>query len=166
MLGSRGGMAIRFSEEDLRPIGRAAMGVKSMELDEGDRVVAMCVVEEGAEVLAITELGYGKRTAIDEYRLQSRAGKGILAMRLTDKTGYLAGQMLVTDGEDILVITDDGTIIRTPVDTIPILGRATQGVRVMRVADGSRIASFERAEAEEEDADTEEPTEAEKDEEI
>ena len=118
-------------------------------------------------MLAITELGYGKRTAIDEYRVQSRAGKGILAMRLTDKTGYLAGQMLVTEGEDILVITDDGTIIRTPVDAIPILGRATQGVRVMRVNDGSRIASFERAEAEdEEEDDTEEPAEAEKDEEI
>ncbi len=170
ILGSRGGMAIRFSEEDLRPIGRSAMGVKSMELDADDRVVAMSMVEEGAEVLAITELGYGKRTSIDEYRLQSRAGKGILAMRLTDKTGYLAGQMLVTEGEDILVITDDGTIIRTPVDTIPSLGRATQGVRVMRVQDGSRIASFERAEAEEEeDADeesTEETVGTEKDEEI
>jgi DNA gyrase subunit A len=138
-----------------------------MDLDEGDRVVAMSIIEEGAKVLAITELGYGKRTEIDEYRIQSRAGKGILAMRLTDKTGFLAGQMLVTQDEDILVITDDGTIIRTPIDAIPTLGRATQGVRVMRVADGSRIVSFERAEAEDdEDECTEETAEAEKDGEI
>ena len=151
LLGTRDGMSIRFAETDLRPIGRNAVGVRGIELAEGDRVVAMSIVEEDTDVLAITENGYGKRTAIEEYRLQSRAGKGIKAMNLTDKTGGLAGQLLVRSDEDILIITDDGTIILTPVDSIPLHGRATQGVRLMRVAEGSRIMSIERAEQEPEE---------------
>ena len=151
LLGTRDGMSICFAETDLRPIGRNAVGVRGIELAEGDRVVAMSIVEEDTDVLAITENGYGKRTAIEEYRLQSRAGKGIKAMNLTDKTGGLAGQLLVRSDEDILIITDDGTIIRTPVDSIPLHGRATQGVRLMRVAEGSRIMSIERAEQEPEE---------------
>ena len=151
LLGTRDGMSIRFAETDLRPIGRNAVGVRGIELAEGDQVVAMSIVEEDTDVLAITENGYGKRTAIEEYRLQSRAGKGIKAMNLTDKTGGLAGQLLVRSDEDILIITDDGTIIRTPVDSIPLHGRATQGVRLMCVADGSRIMSIERAEQEPEE---------------
>ena len=151
LLGTRDGMSIRFAETDLRPIGRNAVGVRGIELAEGDQVVAMSIVEEDTDVLAITENGYGKRTAIEEYRLQSRAGKGIKAMNLTDKTGGLAGQLLVRSDEDILIITDDGTIIRTPVDSVPLHGRATQGVRLMRVADGSRIMSIERAEQEPEE---------------
>ena len=151
LLGTRDGMSIRFAETDLRPIGRNAVGVRGIELAEGDRVVAMSIVEEDTDVLAITENGYGKRTAIEEYRLQSRAGKGIKAMNLTDKTGGLAGQLLVRSDEDILIITDDGTIIRTPVDSIPLHGRATQGVRLMRVGEGSRIMSIERAEQEPEE---------------
>lgn len=151
LLGTRDGMSIRFAETDLRPIGRNAVGVRGIELAEGDQVVAMSIVEEDTDVLAITENGYGKRTAIEEYRLQSRAGKGIKAMNLTDKTGGLAGQLLVRSDEDILIITDDGTIIRTPVDSVPLHGRATQGVRLMRVAEGSRIMSIERAEQEPEE---------------
>ena len=151
LLGTRDGMSIRFAETDLRPISRNAVGVRGIELAEGDRVVAMSIVEEDTDVLAITENGYGKRTAIEEYRLQSRAGKGIKAMNLTDKTGGLAGQLLVRSDEDILIITDDGTIIRTPVDSVPLHGRATQGVRLMRVAEGSRIMSIERAEQEPEE---------------
>ena len=150
LLGSKQGMAIRFSEDEMRPIGRAAMGVKSMELDEGDEVVDMSVVEEGAQVLSITENGYGKRTEIDEYRLQGRGGKGIKAMNLTDKTGALAGQLLVNEEEDILIITDDGTVIRTPVSSISVQGRNTQGVRLMRVQENSRVVCVARAEAEEE----------------
>ena len=150
LLGSKQGMAIRFSESEMRPIGRAAMGVKSMELDEGDEVVDMSVVEEGAQVLSITENGYGKRTEIDEYRLQGRGGKGIKAMNLTDKTGALAGQLLVNEEEDILIITDDGTVIRTPVSSISVQGRNTQGVRLMRVQENSRVVCVARAEAEEE----------------
>ena len=160
ILGSRGGMAIRFSENDMRPMGRNATGVKSMELDEGDEVVAMSIVEEDCEVLAITTNGFGKRSPIDEYRMQSRGGKGIKAMQLTEKSGELAGQLLVHKDEDILMITDDGTLIRTPVASIPSHGRATKGVRMMRVAEGCRIMSIERAEQEpEEDEEIIETTE-------
>ncbi len=150
LLGSKKGMAIRFAETDLRPIGRASMGVKSMDLDEGDEVVDLSVVEEGKQVLSITENGYGKRTDIEEYRLQNRAGKGIKAMNLTEKTGLLAAQLLVSNEEDILLITADGTIIRTPVSDISVHGRNTQGVRLMRVGD-SRIVCVAPAEADEEE---------------
>ncbi len=160
LLGTHGGMAIRFPESDMRPMGRNAMGVKSIELDDGDSVVAMSIVEEGALVLSITELGYGKRTELDEYRVQSRGGKGIKAMNLTAKVGQLAGQLLVHDDEDILLITDDGTIIRMPVADISVLGRNTQGVRLMRVEEGCRVVCVARAEAEE-DVEEESSDEAE-----
>ncbi|MEA5065485.1 MAG: DNA gyrase subunit A, partial [Eubacteriales bacterium] len=110
-LGTRNGMAIRFPEGDVRSMGRAATGVKSIDLAPGDEVVAMSTLEDGAQVLSLTENGYGKRTQIEEYRVQSRAGKGIKAMNLTDKTGLLAGQLLVHEDEDLLMITDDGTVI-------------------------------------------------------
>ncbi|MBQ6373379.1 MAG: hypothetical protein IJJ45_02705 [Clostridia bacterium] len=112
----------------------------------------MCPVFEGMKVLSITELGYGKLTEIDEYRVQSRAGKGIRAMRLTARTGKLTCQLLADEAEDILLITDDGTVIRTPVSTISTLGRSTQGVRLMRVQEGSKVVCVARAEAEEEEA--------------
>ena len=159
LMGSRNGMAIRFAESELRPTGRASMGVKSMALDEDDEVVDLSIVEEGKQVLSITENGYGKRTEIDEYRVQSRAGKGIKAMNLTDKTGRLAAQLLVYEEEDILLITADGTIIRTPVGAIPVTGRNTQGVRLMRV-DGSRIVCVAPSDAEDEDEGEALPDEA------
>ena len=150
LLGTKGGMAIHFSEGDIRAMGRVSMGVKSMDLDEGDAIVGLAVYEEGAQVLSITENGYGKRTEIDAYRLQSRGGKGIRAMNLTDKTGSLASQLIVHEDEDLMLITDDGVIIRLPVEGIPVLGRNTQGVRVMRVAEGSHVVGVTRAEKEEE----------------
>ena len=159
LLGTRDGMAIRFPETDMRPIGRAAMGVKSIELNRGDAVVDMCPVFPDMKVLSITENGYGKLTEIDEYRVQSRGGKGIKAMNLTEKTGRLTCQLLADEAEDILLITDDGTIIRTPVSSISTLGRNTQGVRLMRVAEESKVVCVARAEAEEEDVGEEEPEE-------
>ena len=151
LLGTRSGMAIRFPESDMRPIGRNAMGVKAIELDGGDEVVDMCPVFPDMKVLSITENGYGKRTEIDEYRVQSRGGKGIKAMNLTTKTGALTCQLLVHEDEDILLITDDGTLIRMPVADISTLGRNTQGVRLMRVEDGCKVVCVARAEAEEDD---------------
>ena len=136
-------------------MGRSAMGVKSIELDDGDEVVDMAAVEDGAQVLSITRLGYGKRTNIDEYRLQTRGGKGIKAMNLTEKTGLLACQLLVHEEEDLLMITDDGTVIRTPVKDISVLGRNTQGVRIMRVDGDASIVHVARAEAEEEETEAE-----------
>ena len=157
LLGTRDGMAIRFPETDMRPIGRAAMGVKSIELNPGDAVVDMCPVFPDMKVLSITENGYGKLTEIDEYRVQSRGGKGIKAMNLTPKTGRLTSQLLADEAEDILLITDDGTIIRVPVGSISTLGRNTQGVRLMRVAEESKVVCVARAEAE--DEEPEEPEE-------
>jgi DNA gyrase subunit A len=104
-------------------------------------------------VLSITENGYGKRTEIEEYRIQSRGGKGIKAMNLTAKTGALTCQLLVRDDEDLLIITDDGTVIRMAVSDISILGRNTQGVRVMRVEEGCKVVCVARAEAEEEETE-------------
>lgn len=150
MLGTRKGMCIRFNESHLRQMGRNSMGVKSMRLDEDDEIIDMCPVEEGAQVLVITSLGYGKRTDVDEYREQGRNGKGIRAMNLTEKTGDLAALLLVQPEEDILLITDDGTIIRTPVETIRVCGRNTQGVRIMKLAEGSRVIGVARADKEEE----------------
>ena len=158
LIGSRLGKAIRFSESHIRAMGRSSMGVRSMQLDEGDTVISMAVIEDKAQVLGITANGYGKRTEIDEYREQGRNGKGIIAMNLTDKTGPLAAQLLVQPEEDILLITDDGTIIRTSVADIRVCGRNTQGVRLMRVAEGSQVVGVARAEAEEDEGTAAEET--------
>ena len=164
LLGTRDGMAIRFAETDMRPIGRSAMGVKSIELVGDDEVVDMCPVFAGMKVLSITDNGYGKLTEIDEYRVQSRGGKGIKAMNLTAKTGRLTCQLLADEAEDILLITDDGTVIRMPVGSISTLGRNTQGVRLMRVEEGSKVVCVARAEAEsEEESESENADSAEPD---
>ncbi|MBE5773283.1 MAG: DNA gyrase subunit A [Clostridiales bacterium] len=152
LMGTRDGMSIRFHENDIRPMGRTAMGVKSIELTGDDQVVDMCPVFPDMKVLSITENGYGKLTDIDEYRTQQRGGKGIKAMNLTAKTGRLTSQLLATEDEDILLITDDGTIIRMPIGSISTLGRNTQGVRLMRVEDDCKVVCVARAEAEEEEA--------------
>ena len=150
MMATRMGQAIRFSESDIRAMGRNSMGVRSIDLADGDEVIAVAKVEEGKHVLAITQNGYGKRTELDEFRVQTRGGKGIMAMRLTDKTGLMAAQLLVGEDEDLMLITDDGTIIRMPVSDISVIGRVAQGVRVMRVADESRIVGVTVTEREEE----------------
>ena len=161
LLGTRGGMSIRFHESDVRPMGRSAMGVKAIELDEGDEIVSMSVVDEDSQVLTISENGYGKRTEVREYRVQSRGGKGIKAMQLTDKTGRLAALMQVHEDEDVMMISDDGTIIRTAVADISTQSRSTQGVRVMRLMEGSRVVAVTTTEkVEEQPEDAEAPAEA------
>ena len=152
MLGTRKGMCIRFSEEHIRNLGRSSMGVRSMRLDEDDSVIDMCKIEEGTQVLAITAGGYGKRTEVDEYREQGRNGKGIRAMNLTDKTGPMAALLLIHPEADIMLITDDGTIIRMPVSGISTIGRVSQGVRVMRVEDESRIVCVTATERDEDES--------------
>ena len=150
LLGTQKGKAIRFAERHVRAMGRVSHGVKSMNLAEDDRVTDLCVIEDDCLVMSITENGYGKRTDPEAYRETNRGGKGIIAMNLTEKTGDLVAQLMVHEDEDILLITDDGTVIRTPVQDIRVCGRATQGVRLMRVAEGSRIVAVARAEKEEE----------------
>ena len=153
LMGTHFGKAIRFSERHVRAMGRASMGVRSIRLDENDQVISLAVIEQGAQVLGITENGFGKRSDPEVYREQGRGGKGVIAMALNDKTGPLAAQLMVQENEDILLITDDGTIIRTPVADIRVCGRATQGVRLMRVLENSRIVGVARADAEEIESD-------------
>ena len=142
------GMAVCFNESDLRPLGRNAMGVRGIRLREGDYVVGAGSSLAGEAVLTITEKGYGKRTLLSEYSIHGRGGIGIKNYQVTDKTGGIADVKMVNPGEDILVISDDGTIIRMAVDHISVLGRSTQGVRIMRLAEGSRVISIERTERE------------------
>ena len=138
-------------------MGRTARGVHSMRLAEGDEVVDMAVIEEGGLVLCITENGYGKRTDPVEFRETARNGKGVRAMNITEKTGLLCAQLVVREDEDLMIITDDGTMIRTPVSDIRVCGRATQGVRLMRIGENSRVVGVARAQAEEETPDASAP---------
>ena len=154
IIGSRQGRALRIHESSIRVIGRTGMGVHAMKLQPGDELIDMSRLEEGQQILAITTGGYGKRTDPDQYREQGRNGMGIRAMALTDRTGELAAQLAVYENEDIMLITDDGTIIRMAVSDIRESGRNTQGVRLMRLSEGARIVGVARAEQEEpEEAD-------------
>ena len=140
------GMATCFNENDVRPMGRTAVGVRGIRLREGDYVVGAGSTSTGSALLTITENGYGKRTACTEYGVKGRGGIGLKNYNVTEKTGNVADVKIVTGDEDVLVVTDDATIIRIPVDGISLLGRSTQGVRIMRTAAGSRVISIETTE--------------------
>lgn len=139
IIASHFGKCIRFSEQDVRPMGRTAQGVKSMSLSGGDYVVDMTVLNDDYHILTVTENGYGKRTALEEYRLQSRAGKGVKAGVFNKRTGNLVGLKLVSEEDDVMLISDNGTIIRIRAKEISIFGRDTQGVRIMRIKDDSKV---------------------------
>ena len=155
LLATRQGMAICFNEQDVRCMGRMAVGVRGIRLQEDDCVVGAAVAEEGKCLLTVTEHGYGKRTDVEEYlrgdSVQSRGGKGMKNYRLTDKTGLVAGATVVSGGEDILLIESGGVILRTAVEDISIYGRATQGVKLMRVEEGNRIIALQTTERAEEE---------------
>ena len=150
------GMAASFNERDVRPMGRGAVGVRGIRLREGDFVVGAGSASAGEHLLTITEKGYGKRTPIGEYTVRGRGGLGIKNYNVTEKTGRIADVKMVSPGDDILVISDDATIIRMAVDSISVLGRSTQGVRIMRLSEGSRVISIETTERETEDTEPEE----------
>ena len=145
-IGTQRGMAVCFNETDVRATGRTAIGVRGIRLRGGDFVVGAGASGEGRDVLSITEKGYGKRTDLGEYSVHGRGGVGIRNYSVTDKTGPVAAIKMVGEEDDLLVITNDGTIIRTPVERISRLGRATQGVRVMRLQEGSRVIDIEKTE--------------------
>ena len=150
LIGSHSGKCIRFSEKDVRAMGRDTRGVKSMELGEGDFVIDMQVVHAGDTVITVSSNGYGKRSTLDDYRLQSRAGKGIKAGQFNETTGYLVGIKPVSEGEDVMMISDTGIAIRVAVDEISLIGRDTRGVKVMRL-DGASIATVTIAPHEEDE---------------
>ena len=144
LIATRGGMAVCFPEsEELRAMGRQAVGVRGIRLRDGDYVVGAGSSEGGSAVLTVTEKGYGKRTPLSEYPIHGRGGIGVKNYNCTDKTGPVADVKMVSGDEDLLVISDDATIIRMAVDHISLLSRATQGVKIMRVAEGSRVISIE-----------------------
>ena len=158
---TRGGMAIRFDENDVRPMGRTAAGVRAIRLKDGDEVVAAVrAADEDAAVLTVTENGYGKRTRIGEYSVQGRGGQGLKTYQITQKTGEIVGAKKVTGEEDILLVSDDGTIIRMEAGSISLLGRATQGVRLMRPAEGAHVVAMARTEREASEEETAEPGES------
>src|SRR5438445_7591251 len=158
ILPTRDRQAIRFKESDVRPMGRGTYGVRGMGLDEGDEVVALDLVDPGATLLAGSENGFGKRTEMDEYRLTRRGGKGIITMRTTDKTGRVVGVRMVTDDDQIMLVTSGGKVIRLRVNEIRVIGRHSQGGRLINLEEGERVASVARlAEREEEGGAKDEP---------
>lgn len=151
VLVTKKGMSITFSEKDVRPIGRVAQGVIGIRLDDDDIVIGMESIIDGskATLLAITENGFGKRTEVDEYRVQIRGGKGVITYKITPKTGDIVGVRIANEDDDVMMITDKGTIIRLKVKEVSVLGRATQGVTLMRTNDGGKVVSIETIEPEE-----------------
>ena len=155
LIASHDGMAVCFSETDVRPMGREAVGVRGIRLREGDYVIGADHSGAGDSLLTITENGYGKRTPLGEYSVHGRGGLGLKNYNITDKTGAIASVRVVSAGDDVLVITDDATIIRLAAESISLMSRSTQGVRVMRPSAGSRVIDMEKTEREIEDGESE-----------
>jgi DNA gyrase subunit A len=152
ILSTSDGQSIRFKEEQVRPTGRGTFGVVGMKLEPKDKVVSMEILSLGADILTVAEGGFGKRTEMDEYRLQSRGGKGIITMKTTEKTGRVIGVQLVGPDDQLMLITNTGKIIRLRINDIRVIGRNTQGVRLIELEEGERVVSLARlAEKEEED---------------
>ena len=150
-LGSHGGKAIRFHESDVRPSGRVATGVRGMRLAEEDRIVGAEVLSHGQTLFAVTENGYGKRTSIDEYPVQKRGGKGVISIKTTERNGKVVGILLVSDDDDLMLMTNIGKVIRMQINTISVISRNTQGVKLMGMDEDERVVGAARlAEKEEE----------------
>ena len=155
IIATKDGMSVCFDENDVRSMGRDAVGVRGIRLREGDLVVGAGIAAEGSTLLSITENGYGKRTEVSEYSVQNRGGMGVKNYNVTEKTGLVADVKVVTGQEDLLVISNDGTMIRMDVGSISVLGRSTQGVRVMRLGGETKVISVATAEKDEADAEAE-----------
>jgi DNA gyrase subunit A len=142
MLATRNGISIRFPEHQVRSMGRNTRGVRGIDLREGDLVVSLAPLGQEGEILTVSERGYGKRTRVEEYRLQGRGGLGIINLKVTAKTGAVVGARRVEDGDDLVLVTEQGKLIRTSVEGIRSIGRSTQGVRVMDLDDDDRIVAI------------------------
>jgi DNA gyrase subunit A len=148
LLSTKEGMIIRFTEDEVRPMGRTAAGVRGIDVEEHDQVIAAEVVQEGASVLTVTARGYGKRTPLDEYRLQGRAGKGIIDIKTGGRNGPVVGVLQVREGDDLLVVTTKGRMIRVHADDVTSQGRNTMGVRIIGIDPDDQVGSIARVEAE------------------
>src|SRR5207302_2531460 len=141
MIATKLGMIIRFTEEEVRPMGRGASGVRGIDVEDGDAVIGADVVQEGVTILTVTERGFGKRTPLDEYRLQGRAGKGIIDIKTGGRNGSVVGMLQVRGGDDALVITTKGKMIRIHADTVSSMGRNTMGVRIIDLEPDDKVGS-------------------------
>ncbi|WP_312144236.1 DNA gyrase subunit A [Lysinibacillus capsici] len=159
IIGTRDGMLVRFQEDDIRSMGRTAGGVRGIKLRDGDEVVGMEIVEPGQEILVVTEKGYGKRTSEEDYRLQSRGGVGLKTIQITDKNGPMVAVKTVDGSEDLMLITINGMLIRMDVNDISLIGRSTQGVRLIRLGDDELVATVAKVEKAEESFEDEEEVE-------
>lgn len=153
ILATNRGKAIKFNENDVRSMGRVTRGVRGIRLDEDDYLIGMAVERENATLLSVTEKGYGKRSQIGDYRMQTRGGKGIMNYNITERTGNIAAISVVDDNNDILLLTSGAAVLRTAVSEIPVLSRTTQGVRIVRLEEGVRIIDISRTEKEETEAE-------------
>ncbi len=163
IIATRRGMAIRFHESDVRPMGRSAAGVYGIRLEDDDRVIDIQKIKKGQDVLVITDNGLGKRTNEDAYRLQSRGGKGVTTMNITEKTGLLRSMRVVDGDEDLLIVRTDGTVLRIPMEQISVISRNTQGVRIMKVNDETHVASVTTLSRSDENPETDTDAETETD---
>lgn len=167
MIATKNGCAVRFNEDRVRSMGRSAGGVRGISLREGDIVAGACIVERDEawaaenKLITITDGGFGKRMEVSDFDAKGRGGLGVIAHKITEKTGDLCGIAVVRADEDLMMITNDGTIIRTPADGIPIYGRAAAGVIVMKLSDGAKLVNFALTEKESEEDDGEAVEEAE-----
>jgi len=141
MLVTKNGLAARFKEEDARSIGRTSKGVKGISLKDKDEVVSLLICEQGQSVFTITENGFGKRSNIDEYRLIGRGGVGVINIQCSDRNGGVVTSLSVSDNDELMIMSKDGITIRTPAQGINVIGRNTQGVRVMKLEEGDRVVS-------------------------
>jgi DNA gyrase subunit A len=152
VIAAKNGKVVRFHEAGTRPMGRTATGVRGITLEEKDKVIGMiCVNREDAQLLVVSEKGYGKRSDVEEYRITARGGKGVKTLNITDKTGTLVAIKEVTDEDDLMIITKNGIAIRIKCTELRVMGRNTQGVRLIRLNEGNGIASVTRIIREEEE---------------
>ena len=157
MLVASNGKSIRFAEQDIRPLGRASQGVRGMRLDEGHRIIAMLLLEIGSSLLTASKNGYGKRTDLSEFPSQARGGKGLIAMRLSERNGELVAADQVSDENELVLITNLGTLVRVPASQVSTIGRNTQGVRLIKLAKDEHLVSIDTTEAEDVDLDEPDP---------
>ncbi|HLR09776.1 MAG TPA: DNA gyrase subunit A [Sporosarcina sp.] len=155
-IGTKDGMLIRFNETDIRSMGRTAAGVRGIRLREGDEVIGMDIIREGEEILVVTENGYGKRTVESEYRIQSRGGYGLKTLHVTERNGSLVAMKVVDGTEDLMLITINGILIRMDIEDISVIGRSTQGVRLIRLSEGEYVATVAKVEKEVEEEQAQE----------
>jgi len=147
---SSGGKAIRFPESEVRPMGREAAGVRGIKLADAQEVIALIVVGQGesrGSVLTASASGYGKRTPVEDFPVHGRGGQGVIAMQTSDRNGTTVAALQVLPGQEIMLISSTGTLVRTAVDEVSVLGRNTQGVRLIRLSDGERLVGIERIES-------------------